>query len=86
MKKVVIIVFVSIIVMQFIGFLNSGGRYTFVTAALTNFFGSVFYFIIGIFLLLFNNTKEFGKGLLISSGIMMIIGLSVCGASMSLMH
>jgi Na+-transporting NADH:ubiquinone oxidoreductase subunit NqrB len=42
---------------------------------------SLFYLLAGIVAVCFVNTRKFGQGMLISAGIVLIIGLAVCSYS-----
>ncbi|MEO5944621.1 MAG: hypothetical protein ABIP30_11005 [Ferruginibacter sp.] len=59
-------------------FLLFGDREKFSMIGLTGFLLGIGYFLIGLLLTFFPSTRQVGKAMLIASGVLLLIGVSVC--------
>lgn len=69
-----------------LGILMLGGRDKFAMIGLTGFILAVLYFFIGFIALIPNSSRQVGKGMLLSAGIVLLIGIGVCSVTPFNMH
>ena len=83
MKKTLVTAAITVLLIQvlafFVGF--GPGRFDMAGFGLINGLFAVLAFIVGIISVAISKTDDVGKGILIASGVLLLIGVSVCSNS-----
>ena len=82
--KMAVLICLGIFLLLALGFLISNDSENMAMIGLTGILLAAAYLIIGIVACIFPKSREAGKGILLSAGILLIIGSSVCSITMNM--
>jgi hypothetical protein len=82
MKPAVASAIITVITIQLMGILSVGLKEYFSQWGMINFWGAIITMLIGIVLVFWKATLPYAKGILIVSGILLIIGFATCTAGL----